>query len=74
MLAFTPVVGNLHKTPAPEVPTEEAPADAAPPPAAEELRQAQEPEPEPVHAQSANWPPTLPTEDDDWDDELDVSA
>jgi len=60
--------------PAPEVPIEEAPTDAAPPPSAEEHRQVQEPEPEPVHAQPANWPPTLPTEDDDWDDELDVSA
>ena len=55
-------------------PAEDPPAEAAPPPSAEELRHVQEPEPEPVHAQPANWPPTLPTQDDDWDDELDVSA
>jgi hypothetical protein len=64
----------VREAPAPEVPIEDPPAEAAPPPSAGELRQVQEPEPEPVHAQPANWPPTLPTEDDDWDDELDVSA
>lgn len=76
----TPIADEPIEVPSPEIPQtapgEDPPAEAAPPPSAEELRQAQEPEPEPVHAQSANWPPTLPTEeeDDDWDDELDVSA
>ena len=63
-----------REAPEPEVPIDEAPAEAAPPPSEKELRQVQEPEPEPVHAQPANWPPTLPTKDDDWDDDLDVSA
>ena len=74
----TPFADEPIEVQSPEIPQtapgEDPPAEAAPPPSAEELRQAQEPEPEPVHAQSANWPPTLPTEGDDWDDELDVSA
>jgi hypothetical protein len=54
----------------------EAPQVEAPPPSAEEHRQVQEPEPEPqpVHGDPASWPPTLPTEDDAWDDDLDVSG
>lgn len=63
----------VREAPEPEVPFE-APQAEATPPAPEELHQVQEPDPEPVHAQPANWPPTLPTKDDDWDDELDVSA
>jgi len=60
---------------APPAPIESPPVEA-PLPSTEELRQAPEPEPEPepVHAKPANWPPTLPTKDDDWDDELDISA
>jgi hypothetical protein len=52
----------------------EAPPAEVQSPSAEEFRQVRDPEPQPVHAEPANWPPTLPTEDDDWDDELDVSA
>jgi DNA-binding response OmpR family regulator len=64
----------VREAPEPEVPIE-APQAEASPPSAEEIRQVQEsePEPQPVHAKPANWPPTLPTEDDDWDDELDIS-
>ena len=61
-----------------EAPTDDAPVEAPEPepPAPEELRAVEEPEPdpEPVKADPANWPPTLPTEDDDWDDQLDVSG
>jgi len=76
----TPIPDEPIEVPSAEIPQpapgEDPPAEAAPPPSAEELRQVQEPEPEPqpVHAKPANWPPTLPTKDDDWDDELDVSA
>ena len=54
----------------------EAPHAEATPPVAEELHQENEPEPapEPVQADPASWPPTLPTKDDDWDDNLDVSG
>jgi len=74
----TPIPDEPIEVPSAENPQpatgEDPPAEAATPPSARELRQVQEPEPEPVHAQPANWPPTLPTKDDDWDDELDVSA
>jgi hypothetical protein len=64
----------VREAPEPEMPIEATQAEA-PPPAPEELRQVQEtePEPQPVQAKPASWPPTLPTEDDDWSDELDVS-
>jgi hypothetical protein len=57
----------------PNAPTEALQAEV-PAPSAEELRQVQEPDPEPVHAKPANWPPVLPTEGEDWDDELDVTG
>ncbi|MFQ5944318.1 MAG: hypothetical protein ACE5JF_12265, partial [Anaerolineales bacterium] len=66
---------EIAEPPTTEVPME-APKSEPPAPTPEELREAQElePEPQPVPADPANWPPTLPTEDDDWDDELDVSG
>jgi DNA-binding response OmpR family regulator len=65
----------VREAPEPEVPIE-APQAEATPPAPEELHQVQESEPAPesVPAEPANWPPTLPTKDDDWDDDLDVSG
>ncbi|MCH8340737.1 MAG: response regulator [Chloroflexi bacterium] len=59
----------------PNEPIDTLPAEVAGA-SAEELRQAREPdsEPEPVHAEPANWPPTLPTKGDDWDEELDVTG
>ncbi|MFV1857811.1 MAG: response regulator [Anaerolineales bacterium] len=59
----------------PDVPIE-APQAEVPPPVPEDLRTVPEPEPEPqpVQAAPATWPPTLPTKDDDWDDQLDVSG
>lgn len=59
----------------PNVPIDSLPA-AAPAPSAEELRRVREPvaEPPPIQAEPANWPPTLPTKDDDWDEELDVTG
>jgi DNA-binding response OmpR family regulator len=65
----------VREAPEPEMPIE-APQTESPPPAPEELRQVKEPEPDPqpVSAEPANWPPTLPTKDDDWDDDLDVSG
>ncbi|MCH8338991.1 MAG: response regulator [Chloroflexi bacterium] len=59
----------------PNEPIDTLPAEVAGA-SAEELRQAREPdsEPEPVHASPANWPPVLPTEGEDWDEELDVTG
>ncbi|MFV2045280.1 MAG: response regulator [Anaerolineales bacterium] len=59
----------------PDVPVE-APQAEVPPPVPEDLPMVQEPEPEPqpVQAAPATWPPTLPTKDDDWDDQLDVTG
>ncbi|GMR10373.1 MAG: hypothetical protein BMS9Abin28_1194 [Anaerolineae bacterium] len=63
---------QLSEAPASEVHIEAPPV----PPSAEGFRPVQEPEPEPqpVQAAPATWPPTLPTKDDDWDDQLDVSG
>jgi len=61
---------ELSQAPIAEMPTE-APQAEVPSPSADELHSVQEPEPQPVQA---NWPPTLPTDGDDWDDELDVTG
>ena len=65
----------VRESPESEAPIE-TPQAEAPLPTPEELRHVQEPEPapEPVHAEPASWPPVLPTKDDDWDDNLDVSG
>ena len=63
---------EFSQAPVPEVSTDTLQAEV-PPPSAEDHRTVQELEPksQPV---PANWPPTLPTKGDDWDDELDVSG
>lgn len=61
-----------------ETPVDEPPVEVQqtepPPPSTGELRAAEEPDPEPIRADPAQWPPVLPTEDEDWDDELDVTG
>ncbi|MFQ5922277.1 MAG: response regulator [Anaerolineales bacterium] len=63
---------EFAEAPASDVP--DVPVEAPQvPPAAEELRPVEEPDPGPQPVK-ANWPPSLPTEEDEWDDELDVSG
>jgi hypothetical protein len=66
---------KLSEAPVADVPLE-APQAEVTPPSPEELPAVQEPEPEPqpVQAEPASWPPSLPTEGNDWDDELDVTG
>jgi len=69
---FDELLAEFAETPASEVHIEAPEAEFSPPPP-EALHKVEEPEPHPFQAESVGWPPTLPTQDDEWDDKLELS-